>query len=79
MKWAWAHGRKASSPLPSGPNRDALDPAFPAHEIFYDPLALPISTGIGGRTRGQMLPPLISMRSGQIRAQLPGVHCGAWG
>jgi 5-methyltetrahydrofolate--homocysteine methyltransferase len=26
--------------------RDALEFGIPAHEIFYDPLALPISTGI---------------------------------
>ncbi|MFZ4803090.1 MAG: methionine synthase [Synechococcus lacustris] len=51
--------------------RAALEYGIPAHEIFYDPLALPISTGIeedrrnGCETVGAIR---------RIRQQLPGVH-----
>ena len=51
--------------------RDALEFGIPAHEIFYDPLALPISTGIEeDRRNGAATIEAIRM----IREQLPGVH-----
>ena len=51
--------------------RDALEYGIPAHEIFYDPLALPISTGIEeDRANGKATVEAIR----QIREQLPGVH-----
>jgi 5-methyltetrahydrofolate--homocysteine methyltransferase len=51
--------------------RDALEFGIPAHEIFYDPLALPISTGIEeDRRNGAATIEAIRM----IRQQLPGVH-----
>lgn len=51
--------------------RDALEYGIPAHEIFYDPLALPISTGIEeDRANGKATIAAIRM----IREQLPGVH-----
>lgn len=51
--------------------RDALEFGIPAHEIFYDPLALPISTGIEeDRLNGAET--LEAIR--RIRTQLPGVH-----
>ena len=51
--------------------RDALEFGIPAHEIFYDPLALPISTGIEeDRENGLATVRAIRM----IREQLPGVH-----
>lgn len=51
--------------------RDALEFGIPAHEIFYDPLALPISTGIEeDRLNGRATVDSIRM----IRENLPGVH-----
>lgn len=51
--------------------RDALEYGIPAHEIFYDPLALPISTGIEeDRVNGKETIEAIR----QIRQNLPGVH-----
>ena len=51
--------------------RDALEFGIPAHEIFYDPLALPISTGIE-EDRENGLATVNAIR--QIREHLPGVH-----
>ena len=51
--------------------RDAVEYGVPAHELFFDPLALPISTGIEeDRTNGKATIEAIR----QIRAQLPGCH-----
>jgi 5-methyltetrahydrofolate--homocysteine methyltransferase len=51
--------------------RDALEFGIPAHEIFYDPLALPISTGIEeDRLNGAATVEAIR----RIRSDLPGVH-----
>jgi 5-methyltetrahydrofolate--homocysteine methyltransferase len=51
--------------------RDALEYGLPAYEIFYDPLALPISTGIEeDRENGKATIEAIRM----IRQNLPGVH-----
>ena len=51
--------------------RDALEFGIPAHEIFYDPPALPISTGIEeDRLNGRATVDAIRM----IRENLPGVH-----
>ncbi len=51
--------------------RDALEFGIPAHEIFYDPLALPISTGIEeDRRNGAATIEAIQ----RIRQDLPGVH-----
>ncbi|MEB3244176.1 MAG: methionine synthase [Cyanobacteriota bacterium] len=51
--------------------RDALAFGFPAHELFYDPLALPISTGIEeDRKNGLATLQAIQL----IREQLPEVH-----
>jgi 5-methyltetrahydrofolate--homocysteine methyltransferase len=51
--------------------RDALEFGIPAHELFYDPLALPISTGIEeDRNNGAATVEAIGM----IRERLPGVH-----
>ena len=51
--------------------RDALEYGIPAHEIFFDPLALPISTGIEeDRVNGKET--LESIR--QMREKLPGCH-----
>ena len=51
--------------------RDALEFGIPAHEIFYDPLALPISTGIEeDRLNGAATVEAIR----RIREDLPGVH-----
>jgi 5-methyltetrahydrofolate--homocysteine methyltransferase len=51
--------------------RDILEFGIPAHEIFYDPLALPISTGIEeDRNNGAATVDAIR----RIRSQLPGVH-----
>ena len=51
--------------------RDALEFGIPAHEIFYDPLALPISTGIEeDRRNGAATVEAIR----RIRSELPGVH-----
>ncbi|MFZ9228804.1 MAG: methionine synthase [Prochlorococcaceae cyanobacterium] len=51
--------------------RDALEFGIPAHEIFYDPLALPISTGIEeDRLNGAATIESIRL----IRQHLPGVH-----
>lgn len=51
--------------------RDALEFGIPAREIFYDPLALPISTGIEeDRHNGAATIEAIGM----IRQRLPGVH-----
>ncbi len=51
--------------------RDALEYGIPPYEIFYDPLALPISTGIQeDRENGKATIEAIRM----IRQNLPGVH-----
>ena len=51
--------------------RDALEFGIPARELFYDPLALPISTGIEeDRLNGAATIEAIR----HIRQQLPGVH-----
>jgi 5-methyltetrahydrofolate--homocysteine methyltransferase len=51
--------------------RDAVEFGIPAHEIFYDPLALPISTGIEeDRHNGAATLEAIA----RIRKDLPGVH-----
>jgi 5-methyltetrahydrofolate--homocysteine methyltransferase len=51
--------------------RDALEFGIPAHELFYDPLALPISTGIEeDRANGKATIEAIR----QIHENLPGVH-----
>jgi 5-methyltetrahydrofolate--homocysteine methyltransferase len=51
--------------------RDAVEYGIPPHEIFYDPLALPISTGIEeDRVNGRETIEAIR----QIRQTLPGVH-----
>ena len=51
--------------------RDALEFGLPAHELFYDPLALPISTGIEeDRSNGAETLEAIRL----IRSRLPGVH-----
>jgi 5-methyltetrahydrofolate--homocysteine methyltransferase len=51
--------------------RDALEFGIPAHELFYDPLALPISTGIEeDRNNGAATVEAIRM----IRERLPGAH-----
>ncbi len=51
--------------------RDALEFGIPAHEIFYDPLALPISTGIEeDRENGKATIEAIR----RIRTELPGCH-----
>ncbi|MGA1064197.1 MAG: dihydropteroate synthase, partial [Burkholderiaceae bacterium] len=51
--------------------RHALEFGIPAHEIFYDPLALPISTGIEeDRLNGAATVEAIR----RIRRDLPGVH-----
>ena len=51
--------------------RDILEYGIPAHEIFYDPLALPISTGIE-EDRGNGRETVEAIR--RIHEQLPGVH-----
>jgi 5-methyltetrahydrofolate--homocysteine methyltransferase len=51
--------------------RDAVEFGIPAHEIFYDPLALPISTGIE-EDRRNGCETIESIR--RITADLPGVH-----
>ena len=51
--------------------RDALEFGLPAHEIFYDPLALPISTGIE-EDRANAAATIEAIR--RIRRELPGVH-----
>ncbi|WP_338441717.1 methionine synthase [Synechococcus elongatus IITB4] len=51
--------------------RDAVEFGIPAHEIFYDPLALPISTGIE-EDRGNGRETIEAIRL--IRENLPGVH-----
>ncbi|MEB3263910.1 MAG: methionine synthase [Synechococcus sp.] len=51
--------------------RDALEFGIPAREIFYDPLALPISTGIE-EDRENALATVEAIR--RIRENLPGVH-----
>jgi len=51
--------------------RDALEFGIPAHEIFFDPLALPISTGIEeDRANGRETIAAIRM----IRENLPSCH-----
>ncbi len=51
--------------------RDAIEYGIPAHEIFFDPLALPISTGIEeDRANGKATIEAIR----QIRQNLPGCH-----
>jgi 5-methyltetrahydrofolate--homocysteine methyltransferase len=51
--------------------RDALEYGIPARELFYDPLALPISTGIEeDRNNGAATVEAIRM----IHERLPGVH-----
>ncbi len=51
--------------------RDALEYGIPAHEIFYDPLALPISTGIE-EDRLNAAATIEAIQ--QIHQYLPGVH-----
>jgi len=51
--------------------RAAVEYGIPAREIFYDPLALPISTGIE-EDRRNGLETIEAIR--QIREDLPGVH-----
>jgi 5-methyltetrahydrofolate--homocysteine methyltransferase len=51
--------------------RDALEHGLPPHEIFYDPLALPISTGIE-EDRGNAQATIEAIR--RIRQTLPQVH-----
>ena len=51
--------------------RDAVEFGIPAHEIFYDPLALPISTGIE-EDRRNGCETIESIR--RIITDLPGVH-----
>ncbi|WAL60525.1 methionine synthase [Thermocoleostomius sinensis] len=51
--------------------RDALEYGIPAYEIFYDPLALPISTGIE-EDRVNAKETIEAIRL--IREHLPGVH-----
>ncbi len=51
--------------------RDALEFGIPAREIFYDPLALPISTGIE-EDRHNAAATIAAI--GMIRQRLPGVH-----
>ncbi|MCP9799509.1 methionine synthase [Synechococcus sp. RedBA-s] len=51
--------------------RDAVEYGIPAHEIFYDPLALPISTGIE-EDRRNAAATIEAIRL--IREHLPGVH-----
>jgi 5-methyltetrahydrofolate--homocysteine methyltransferase len=51
--------------------RDAVEFGIPAHEIFYDPLALPISTGIE-EDRLNAASTVEAIR--RIRQDLPGVH-----
>ena len=51
--------------------RDAVEYGIPAHEIFYDPLALPISTGIE-EDRLNAAATIEAIR--RIRQDLPGVH-----
>ena len=51
--------------------RDALEYGIPAHEIFYDPLALPISTGI---EEDRLNAAATVEAIGRIRSELPGVH-----
>ena len=51
--------------------RDAVEYGIPAHEIFFDPLALPVSTGIEeDRENGKATIESIKM----IRDNLPGCH-----
>ncbi|QNI48417.1 methionine synthase [Synechococcus sp. A15-60] len=51
--------------------RDAVEFGIPAREIFYDPLALPISTGIE-EDRRNGIETIEAIR--RIRSELPGVH-----
>ena len=51
--------------------RDAVEFGIPAHEIFYDPLALPISTGIE-EDRRNGCETIEAIR--RITTELPGVH-----
>ncbi len=51
--------------------RDAVEYGIPAREIFYDPLALPISTGIE-EDRRNGIETIEAIR--RIRNELPGVH-----
>ncbi|WP_115126488.1 methionine synthase [Synechococcus sp. GEYO] len=51
--------------------RDAVEFGIPAREIFYDPLALPISTGIE-EDRRNAIETIEAIR--RIRSELPGVH-----
>ncbi len=51
--------------------RDALEFGIPAQELFYDPLALPISTGIE-EDRANAAATIEAIRL--IRENLPGVH-----
>jgi len=51
--------------------RDAVEFGIPAREIFYDPLALPISTGIE-EDRNNGAATIEAIR--RIRTELPGVH-----
>jgi len=51
--------------------RDALEYGIPAHEVFFDPLALPVSTGIE-EDRENAKATIEAIR--QIRENLPGCH-----
>jgi 5-methyltetrahydrofolate--homocysteine methyltransferase len=51
--------------------RDSLEFGIPAHELFYDPLALPISTGIE-EDRNNAAATVEAIR--MIRQNLPGAH-----
>ena len=51
--------------------RDALEYGLPPHEIFYDPLALPISTGIE-EDRGNAQATIEAIQ--KIRENIPNVH-----
>ena len=70
MKTAWREPPSASSPLPNGLPR-CRGIRHPAHEIFYDPLALPISTGIE-EDRRNGCETIEAIR--RITTDLPGVH-----
>ncbi len=51
--------------------RDALEYGIPAHELFFDPLALPISTGIE-EDRVNARETITAIR--RMREELPGCH-----
>ena len=70
MKTEWRAPPMASSGLPSAhTSRQRSEFGFPAYDIFFDPLALPISTGIE-EDRRNALETIESIR--RIKAELPG-------